>query len=144
LLTVRYESVHCSVTVQHPGRGVIVVRLTGHDVGELGDAPFRALAGSFEGVARVQLFLDARDSRGASPEVSHEWAQWLRAHRDRFEHISILTGSRFIQITADFVRRFAQLGDLMRIYTDPAAFDAALGSATVPTHEPETATSSPS
>jgi hypothetical protein len=33
-----------------------------------------------------------------------------------------------IQITADFVSRFAGLGDVMRIYTDPAAFDEALAS----------------
>jgi hypothetical protein len=29
-------------------------------------------------------------------------------------------------MTADFVRRFADLQGLMRIYTEPAAFDAAL------------------
>jgi len=41
----------------------------------------------------------------------------------------MLTGSRFIRLTADFVRRFAELGDAMRIYTDPAAFDGALSNA---------------
>ena len=38
----------------------------------------------------------------------------------------MLTGSRFVQVTADFVRRFADLRDMMCIYTEPAAFDAAL------------------
>lgn len=32
-------------------------------------------------------------------------------------------------MTADFVRRFAGLGDIGRIYTDPAAFDDALAAA---------------
>jgi hypothetical protein len=32
-------------------------------------------------------------------------------------------------LTADFVRRFADLGEVMRIYTDPAAFDGALADA---------------
>ena len=41
----------------------------------------------------------------------------------------MLTGSRFIRLTADFVRRFADLGELMRIYTDPAVFDGALSNA---------------
>lgn len=55
---------------------------------------------------------------------------WLRAHRDRLHQIHMLTGSRFVQLTADFVRRFAELGDAMLIYTDGAAFDDALRTAT--------------
>jgi hypothetical protein len=35
----------------------------------------------------------------------------------------MLTGSRFVQLTANFVRNFAQFGELMRIYTEAAAFD---------------------
>jgi hypothetical protein len=38
----------------------------------------------------------------------------------------MLTGSRFIHMTAEIVRRFSSLDGLMRITTDPAAFDAAL------------------
>jgi hypothetical protein len=38
----------------------------------------------------------------------------------------MLTGSPFVQLTAKFVQRFADLGEVMRIYTDPKAFDAAL------------------
>jgi hypothetical protein len=33
-------------------------------------------------------------------------------------------------MTADFVRRFADLGDAMLIYTEPSAFDETLESAT--------------
>jgi hypothetical protein len=35
----------------------------------------------------------------------------------------MLTGSRFVQLTADFVRRFADLGDAMLIYTDSKPFE---------------------
>jgi hypothetical protein len=35
-----------------------------------------------------------------------------------------------IQLTADFVRRFAQLGELMRIYTEASSFEHALTAAT--------------
>jgi hypothetical protein len=41
----------------------------------------------------------------------------------------MLTGSPFIQLTAKFVQRFSDLGDIMRIYADAAAFDAALAAA---------------
>jgi hypothetical protein len=38
----------------------------------------------------------------------------------------MLTRSRFVQLTADFVQRFAELGDRMRILTDPTSFDTAV------------------
>jgi hypothetical protein len=72
------------------------------------------------------LFIDARAVRSASVEVSSEWAFWMSTHRTQFRHISMLTGSRYVQITADFIRRFAGLVDRMKIYTDPSAFDESL------------------
>ncbi len=78
----RFEGLHCTLLIQRRAPGVIVIVIKGVDVGELGDAPFRALDGDVAGA-----------------------------------------------LTADFVRRFAELGDLMRIYTDGAAFDGALSNA---------------
>lgn len=121
-----FEGVHCTITIARPARGVVVIAITGTDVGELGDAPFRALAGDVAGDGQIELFVDARTTRSASIDVSSEWSAWLARHRERFRHVSMLTGSRFIRLTADFVRRFADLGELMRIYTDPAVFDGAL------------------
>jgi len=106
-----------------------VLRLTGWDVGEFGDAPMKALAAPIA-PGRVQLFIDARAVKGAAIDVSSEWAQWLRRHKSRFARISMLTGAPFVQLTAKFVQRFAELGDLMRIYTDPGAFEADLRAAT--------------
>ena len=83
----------------------------------------RGLDDCLAGAPPVHFFIDARDTRGASIEVSGEWAVWLAARKNRFSRISMLVGSRFIEVTADFVRRFAELEGLMRIYTDPRAFD---------------------
>jgi hypothetical protein len=121
-----YEGVHCRLAIERPAPAVVVVRLGGWDAGEFGDVPMQELAKDLAADNRIELFIDARASKGASIEVSGEWAQWLGKHRSRFKHISMLTGSRFIQLTANFVRRFAELGDVMRIYADPVAFDGAL------------------
>jgi hypothetical protein len=67
-----------------------------------------------------------RDVRGASIDVSGEWALWPAAHKVQLREIRMLTGSRFVEVTADFVRRFADLEGVMRIYTEAAAFDAEL------------------
>jgi hypothetical protein len=121
-----YEGVHCRLAIERPREGVVIVRLSGWDAGEFGDIPMRELAKDLAQEQKIELYVDARDVKGASIEVSGEWAKWLGARREHFQHISMLTGSPFIRLTANFVRRFADLGEVMRIYTDPAAFDEAL------------------
>jgi hypothetical protein len=44
----------------------------------------------------------------------------------------MLTASRYVQMTADFGRRFADLGDSMLIYAEPSVFDETLESALQP------------
>ena len=105
---------------------MIVLRLAGWDTGEFGDAAMKEIARDFAAGTPLQLFIDARAVKGATIDVSNDWALWLRANRSRFAHVSMLTGSPFVQLTAKFVQRFADLGEVMRIYADPSAFDAAL------------------
>jgi hypothetical protein len=123
---VHYDGVHCSLTIQRPAPGIVVLRIAGTDVGEFGDAPMQELNQYLELANPILLFIDARNVRGASIAVSGEWAKLLRSQKERLREINMLTGSRFIEVTADFVRRFADLQTVMRIYTEHEAFDAAL------------------
>jgi hypothetical protein len=127
---VKYEGVSAGLAIERPAPGVVVLRLTGWDTGEFGDAAMKEIAKDFSGGVPLQLFVDARAVKGATIDVSNDWALWLRANRARFAHVSMLTGSPFVQLTAKFVQRFAELGELMRLYTDPRAFDSALSAAT--------------
>jgi hypothetical protein len=127
--TTTFEGLHCTFEIARPRERVVVITIAGTDVGELGDAPFRALEGDVAEERSVQLFIDARRTRGASIDVSGEWARWLREHRAQLLRVTMLPGSRFIRITAEFVRRFSGLDDRMWVSTAPAAFDAALASA---------------
>jgi hypothetical protein len=125
-----FEGRHSTLVIARPVGSVVTVTISGRDAGEHGEGPLRALdeellSGPFA------LFIDARATSGASVDVSNIWAQWLRTRRDQLDQIHMLTGSRFVQLTADFVRRFAELGDAMRIYTDGTAFDDALQAATI-------------
>jgi len=83
----------------------------------------------------VKLFIDARAVRGASIDVSNEWAVWLSEHRSYFQSITMLTGSKLVQITAEFVRRFAGLNGVMWVCTEPAVFDLAIEQARRPQTE---------
>ena len=92
----------------------------------------RALDEWVGSAAPIDLFIDAQDVRGASIEVSGEWAAWLTARKETLKSVTMLTGSRFIQVTAEFVRRFAKLEGIMRICTEPAVFESALADALRP------------
>lgn len=124
-----FEGLHSTLEIARPVPHVVVVTIAGRDAGEHGDGPLRALGDELQR-GSFTLFVDARRTHGASVDVSNVWAQWLRSHRDQLQRIHMLTGSKFVQLTADFVRRFAELGDAMLIYTDGAAFDEALAAAT--------------
>jgi hypothetical protein len=118
--------VHCTIDISALSDRTVLVHIAGVDTGELGQRPFAALSELLEAGGPFDLYIDARDARGPSVDVSAQWAGWLRENRARFQYVNMLTRSRFVQLTADFVRRFAELGDCMRIFTDPAAFDTAL------------------
>jgi hypothetical protein len=123
-----FEGIHSAIAISRPIPHIVVVTITGRDVGEHAAGPLQALDDELRH-GPFQLFIDARKTLGASIDVSNVWAQWLRAHRDELHRIHMLTGSKFVQLTADFVRRFAELGDAMLIYTDGTAFDDALRTA---------------
>ena len=123
---VYFEGVHCNLAIERRSPQVVLMTIGGTDVGEFGDAPMNALKEWINGSSEVDLFIDARDVRGASVEVSGDWAGWLNAHKPFLRSVTMLTGSRFIHVTAEFVRRFARLEGSMRICTDPAVFEQML------------------
>jgi hypothetical protein len=92
---------------------VVLLRISGTDTGELADAPMQMLNNWLTSSQRMKFFIDARAVRGASIDVSSEWAAWLNAYRSQLESVMMLTGSRLIQVSAEFVRRFADLSGIM-------------------------------
>jgi hypothetical protein len=124
--SVRFEGVHCELTLSFPARNVCVATIVGHDVGEFGEAPLLVLNDYLRNAGMMTLFVDGRKVPGASIEVSSAWALWMQKNRERLQQIHFLCGSRFIQMTAIFVRRFAGLEDRMFIYTDAPMFEAAI------------------
>lgn len=106
----------------------MVLKFKGPDVGEFGDAPFEELARDLQAQSPLELYVDAAECSGASVDVSSRWAQWMSAHQDRIKRIHILCGSRFIELTAGFVRRFTGFEERMMIHTDHVPFDEHLAS----------------
>jgi hypothetical protein len=124
--SVVYETMNCSLAITRPAGGVVLLKFKGPDVGEFGEAPFQELARDLEAHPHITLFVDAGECSGATLDVSSEWARWMSAHREQLTRLHLLCGSRFIQLTADFVRRFTGFEERMCIYTERSPFDEAL------------------
>lgn len=124
-----FEGAHCTLALSRPAAGVVLIVLKGSDVGEFGDAPFRELDTDLAAGLPIEIFVDARAVPAASIDVTGSWAQWMMANRDRIQRFNIVCRSRFIEVTAKFVRQFTEFGPRMRIYTDTEGFDAALQAA---------------
>lgn len=126
LNSVSFEGAHCAVVLERISASLLLMRLTGTDTGELRDAPMRTLDEWLAQTRAIEFFIDARNVRGASIDVSSDWAAWFTANREHFMSITMLTGNKFIQITAEFVRRFAGLNGKMWVCTEARVFDLAL------------------
>ena len=121
-----FEGLHSTLIIARPVRHVVILTISGRDAGEHGDGPLRALDDELQR-GPFSLFIDARRTQGASIDVSNVWSQWLRNHRDHLHQIHMLTGSRYVQFTAEFVRRFSELDAVMQLYREAPDFDRALG-----------------
>jgi hypothetical protein len=126
---VQYEGVHCTLTIRRPARGVVFAIFKGPDVGEFGDKPFAELAKDLAGGLPLELFIDASECLGPTIDVSNNWAQWMLSNRNQLHRINLLCGSRYVEMTVNFVRRFTQFGERMRLYTERDAFYQALSAA---------------
>lgn len=122
---VTWQGAHSTLRLRRLSPGVVLLVISGTDTGEHGSAPFEALEADVA-AGPFHLFVDARDSRGVTVEVSSEWRRWLSDHRRSLCGVHMLAGSRYVQVTATFVRSFADLGELMQIHTDAAPFEAEL------------------
>lgn len=126
------EGLHGAMEIARPAPGIVILTISGNDVGEFGDLPFRELTRELKKCRSkrlLDLYVDARETNGATINVSAEWAVWLFHHRAELRQVTMLTGSRFIQVTANFVRRFAGMGGAMTVTSDATSFEAILAKA---------------
>lgn len=121
-----FRTAECSLAISRPAAGRLLVVLSGRDRGQLGAEPFAALERELESGQPLELFIDLEDAVGASLDVSGSWALWLRRNRARLARVSMLTGSYFVQLSAQAVKRFSELGEKAHLYSDRSAFESAL------------------
>ena len=112
--------------------GIIVVRISGDDVGQFGTATMDELATEFDRFqAPIELFIDATEALGPVTKVMEAWAAWFEIHHKRLKHVDILIPpeAKVLQLTVAIARHLSRTGDLISIHLDAENFNSAVNQA---------------
>ena len=112
-----------------PRPDVLVVTITGYDKGQLGTAPLDEIGSILRIAAPLQLFVDARNSVGATVRVSEDWTRFLTRHQADLTRVHVLVGSKMVELTVAIARHLSRTDRLIQIYSDPATFEKQLENA---------------
>jgi hypothetical protein len=112
-----------------PRPGVLVVTITGYDKGQFGTAPLDEIGSVLRVAAPLRLFVDARNSVGATVRVSQDWTSFFSRHHRELAHVHVLAGSKMVELTVAIARHLSRTGNLIQLYSDPAIFEAQLAAA---------------
>lgn len=127
--SVRLTGERCSFTFTRLRPGAFLVKITGHDRGEFGDAPFDALQAEIGRFGAIELFVDTSEVLGAVTGVREAWTEWFRVHRASLTRVHLVAGSKFVQQTLTVSKLLSRTGELIRIHPDRESFEQELARA---------------
>ncbi|MES3026000.1 MAG: hypothetical protein V4857_30840 [Pseudomonadota bacterium] len=109
--------------------GALLVTITGNDTGQFGTAALDEIRLEILRHGALELLIDAEMAQLVAPEVSQEWTRFFSASREQLKRVSVLTGSKLINLTVAIAQHLSYTGKLIQIYSDRELFDAALARA---------------
>jgi hypothetical protein len=118
-----------SFTYERVRPGVLLVSVSGSDMGQFGTASLDEVRLEMLRQRPVELFVDAAAAQLVSVPVSKEWTQFFSLNREHLSRVSVLVGSRAIELTVAIAQHLSQTGNLIQIYTDRELFAARLQAA---------------
>src|SRR4051812_4319524 len=103
---------------------VMEIVIDGIDRGQLGNAPLDEIALALLHEEPLELFVDATRASMPTVEVSRQWTGFFSLNRERLKRVSILVGSRPVELTVAIAQHLSQTGNLIQIYSDEAIYGA--------------------
>jgi len=125
--SLRLRSEHCTFVYTRLRPGVVLTTISGHDRGELGDAPLREIGAEFARFGQpVEWFVDTKNTFNAVDNVSDAWTAWFQENRAWLKRVSILVTSKPVHLTVSIARHLSGTSGLMEIYSEVGAFEKAI------------------
>lgn len=104
--------------------GALLLTISGIDSGQFGTTTLDEVRLEMLRSRPVELFVDAEAAVAVSVEVSREWTQFFALNREHLKRVSVLVGSRAIELTVAIAQHLSQTGNLIQIYSDRELFRA--------------------
>lgn len=106
--------------------GALLVTISGNDQGQFGSAALDEIRLEILRHGKLELLIDAEQAELVTVEVSQEWTRFFAMTRQQLTRVSVLTGSKLINLTVAIAQHLSQTGNLIQIYSDRSLFDVAL------------------
>ena len=118
----------CSVIYERVRPGVLLVSISGNDKGDFGTRVLDEIRLELLRHHPLELLVDASAVVGVALSVSNEWTQFFALNRATLKRVSVLVGSKAVELTVAIAQHLSDTGRLVQIYSDPAVFAAYLES----------------
>jgi hypothetical protein len=109
-----------------PRPGVLLIDASGHDAGQFGSAALDEITNALLRERPLELFVDTRAAVSVAPRVREEWTRFFTSNRENLVAVHVLTSSKFVHLAVAVAQLFSKTGNLIRLYSAPAAFEAQL------------------
>lgn len=116
----------CRYTFLRLRPGTMRMTITGKETGELGRAPLGEVAAEAALHPPLRLFVDMSGLSYVADPVSSDWTAWFQANQHAVQRVHVLAPEVFVRLVVAVSQVFSRTGNLIRIHTEPARFDAAL------------------
>ena len=114
----------CRFVYRRPAAGVVEVTIAGVDDGQFGTSTLDELRLALMREKPLEIFVDAREALAPAVSVSEDWTRFFAEHRNELKRVSVLVGSKVVELTVAIAQHLSRTGSLIQIYSDPEPFDA--------------------
>ncbi len=109
--------------------GALLVTIVGSDTGQFGTAALDEIRLEIMRHGPLELLIDAEQAELVTVDVSQEWTRFFATTRPQLKRVSVLTGSKLINLTVAIAQHLSQTGNLIQIYSDRELFQTAVARA---------------
>src|SRR3954471_24922861 len=101
----------CDFTFERLKQGAMLVTVAGIDKGQFGTATLDEIRLEMLRHRPLELFVDAQAAVAVGVPVSKEWTHFFSLNREHLKRVSVLVGSKAIELTVAIAQHLSQTGN---------------------------------
>ena len=114
----------CRFDFRRLAPATLEVVIDGVDNGQFGTAALDELALALVRERPLELFFDASRASMPAVSVSREWSRFFALNQKDLKRVSVLVGSKGVELTVAIAQHLSQTGKLIQVYSDAEIYEA--------------------